>query len=212
MPVKTFLFDLDGTLLKSVEVILGAFKDTFQTFLPDLEFKEEEYTGFLGQTLFDTFGYYADDEVKVADMVAHYRNVSDQAFAKELFAYPHAKETLTYLKKQGCTIGIVTSKMRHVALDHLRRIELIEHIDGLIGYEDVKKHKPDAEPIQKALNLFKAKPEETIYVGDHENDIRAAKAAGTLSCAVTYSHRLKEMLALQPEYAIDDLVHLKDVI
>lgn len=211
MPVKTILFDLDGTLLKSVEVILGAFKDTFQTFLPDLELKEEEYTGFLGQTLFDTFGYYADESM-VKDMVAHYRNVSDQAFEKELLAYPHAKETLAYLKKQGCVIGIVTSKMRHVALDHLRRIELIEHIDGLIGYEDVKKHKPDAEPILKALTLLRAKPEETIYVGDHENDIRAAKAAGILSCAVTYSHRLKEMLALQPEYAIDDLVHLKDIV
>ncbi|MFP4177207.1 MAG: HAD-IA family hydrolase [Acholeplasmataceae bacterium] len=211
MPIKTILFDLDGTLLQSVDVILGAFRDTFRTFLPDLELKEEDYSGFLGQTLFDTFGYYAD-ETMVSAMIEHYRNVSDQAFEKELLAYPHAKETLSYLKQHGSTIGIVTSKMRHVALDHLRRIGLIELIDGLIGYEDVRKHKPDAEPIEKALNLFKAKPEETIYVGDHENDIRSAKAAGILSCAVTYSHRLREMLVLQPEYAIDDLVHLKDVI
>jgi len=62
------------------------------------------------------------------------------------------------------------------------------------------------------LELFKAKKSSTVYIGDHENDITAAKKAGVSSCAVTYSHRLKEMLMVQPEFVIDELVNLKDIV
>jgi len=65
---------------------------------------------------------------------------------------------------------------------------------------------------QEALELFNAKKESTVYVGDHENDMTAAKKAGISSCAVTYSHRLKEMLLVSPEFVIDELSNLKDIV
>jgi phosphoglycolate phosphatase-like HAD superfamily hydrolase len=102
--------------------------------------------------------------------------------------------------------------MKGVANYHLTLTGLIDHVEGVIGYEDTAKHKPNPEPILKALEVFNAKKESTIYIGDHENDMIAAKNAGVMTCAVTYSKRIKEMLNTQPDFAVDDLSQLRDLI
>ncbi len=210
--MKTILFDLDGTLIQTTKIILDTFVLTFEKFFPTIKLTETELTNMLGHTLFTTFGQYTLSKEKVDEMIEYYRHMSNQKIQEGLIAYPEAKETMTYLKKKGCTIGVVTSKMRHVATYHLELTELLPYVDGLIGYEDTELHKPNPEPILKALELLKAKKETTIYVGDHENDIVAAKKAGISACAVTYSHRLKEMLMEQPEFVIDELMNLKDIV
>jgi len=210
--MKTILFDLDGTLIQTPKIILESFKLTFEKYLPEVKLEQTELTNFLGQTLWKTFEYYTNDETLVNDMIAYYRKMSNDIIEMGLETFPNAKKTIRYLKKHGCKIGIVTSKMREVATYHLKLTNLFEDIDGIIGYEDAEKHKPDSEPILKALELFKAKKHDTIYIGDHENDIKAAKKAGIESCAVTYSDRIREMLFEQPEYVIDDLDNLRDII
>ncbi len=210
--MKTILFDLDGTLIQSTEIILETFILTFEKFFPSMKISEKELTNMLGHTLYTTFAFYTDSENQVNEMVDYYRVVSNQKIEEGLKAYPGAAETMAYLKKKGCTVGVVTSKMRHVATYHLELTGLLQYVDGLIGYEDSKEHKPNPEPLLKALKLFNAKPKTTIYIGDHENDITAAKNAGISSCAVTYSHRLHEMLLVQPEFVIDELINLKDII
>jgi HAD superfamily hydrolase (TIGR01549 family) len=210
--LKTILLDLDGTLIQTTEIILDTFKETLDKFFPHLKLKDEELTNLLGQTLYKTFGFYTDDQDEVDKIVEYYRLISNQKIENGLKAYPGAVETLKYLKSKNCTIGIVTSKMRKVALYHLELTGLIDYIDGLIGYEDVIHHKPNPEPVEKALKLFNADKKTTVYVGDHENDIIAAKKAGISSCAVTYSHRLKACLNEQPEFVIDELTNLKDFV
>lgn len=210
--IKTVLFDLDGTLIQTTKIIIDTFKITFAKYFPHLQLTEEEYTNFLGHTLFMTFGYYTDSPEKVDEMVKFYREVSDEMIEKGLQSYPGARETIEYLKKKKVKVGVVTSKMRHVAQHHLSLVGLDDLIEGIIGYEDVKEHKPAPEPIEKALALFGAKKEQTVYVGDHENDIVAAKKAGILTCAVTYSERLGQMLSYQPDFVIDELVNVKDLI
>ncbi|MBN2300151.1 MAG: HAD-IIIA family hydrolase [Acholeplasmataceae bacterium] len=210
--MKTILFDLDGTLIQTTQIILDTFVLTFKEFFPEVELSETELTNMLGHTLFTTFGNYTDSKEKVDEIIEYYRKVSNQKIEEGLITYPKAKETMAYLKKKGCTVGVVTSKMRKVATYHLELTGLLPYVDGLIGYEDTEIHKPNPEPILKALELFNAEKESTVYVGDHENDITAAKKAGTLACAVTYSHRLKEMLLVQPEFVIDELINLKDIV
>ena len=209
--IKTILFDLDGTLIDTVGIILDTFREAFDKFLPHVEISDQEMTSFLGQTLFQTFGFYTDEE-HVKEIIKFYREVSNEKIEQGLKAYPNARETLAYFKKKNLQVGIVTSKMREVATTHLKMTHLFEYTDGLIGYEDVTEHKPYPEPILKALTLFNAKNTSTIYIGDHENDMIAAKKAGVMTCAVTYSARIKEMLATQPDFVVDDLSQLKDLI
>lgn len=210
--MKTILLDLDGTLIDTTGIIIDTFKIAFEKYLPHIKMSDKDYTNLLGQTLWQTFGYYESDEQRIDEIVQFYRKTSNDMIESGLNAFPGAIETLKYLKKKGATVGVVTSKMRKVALYHLELTGLLEHIDGLIGYEDVENHKPDPEPILKALELFKANKETTVYVGDHENDMVAARKAGVSTCAVTYSQRFEEMIKEQPEFVIDELAHLKDFI
>lgn len=210
--IKCVLFDLDGTLIQTTEIIIETFKVTFQKYFPHIQLSDNDYTNMLGQTLFTTFGYYTSNQDEINEVVQFYRTYSDDIIEQGLKSYPGAVEIMTFLKKKNVKIGVVTSKMRHVATHHLKLTGLVDFIDGLVGYEDVTEHKPSPEPILKALQLFGTKPQSTIYIGDHENDIISAKKAGILTCAVTYSQRLKEMLSYNPDYAIDELIHIKDII
>lgn len=210
--IKTFLFDLDGTLIQTTEIIIDTFKITFEKYFPNLKLTGKEYSNLLGQTLFKTFEYYAESGADIDEMVKYYRDISNRIIDEGLKPYPGAVEMMEYLKKKGCKIGVVTSKMRTVASKHLEMTGLLSYIDHIVGYEDVVEHKPSPEPILNALIALNAKPKTAIYIGDHENDIIAAKKAGIQSCAVTYSLRLAEMLSAQPEYVIDELENIKDLI
>lgn len=209
--IKLVLFDLDGTLIQSTELIMEAFRVTFQKYFKDVDV-EVVLTNFLGQTLAETFGYYLKEDDDLDEIIAYYRKTSEVLIQSEMVAYPNALEIMSYLKKHHIRIGVVTSKMNHVARQHLTLVGLNDFIEHLVGYEDVKNHKPDKEPLEKALALFQMNADEAIYIGDHENDIRSAKASGMMSCAVSYSHRLKEMLSYMPDYVIDDLLHIKDIV
>ncbi len=209
--IKLVLFDLDGTLLKSTEIIMEAFVITFKKYFKDITLDERTLTSFLGHTLFETFGLYIKEDQSMDELVSFYRQTSE-ALMKDVQAYPNATALMESLKSKGVQIGVVTSKMNHVAREHLTLIGLNDYVTHLVGYEDVKNHKPDKEPIEKGLSLYGITPDEAVYVGDHENDMVAAKAAGVMSCAVSYSHRLKEMLAVMPDYVVDDLLQIEDII
>ncbi len=210
--IKTVLFDLDGTLIETTGIILSTFREAFDKFLPNVKITDLEMTAFLGQTLYTTFGFYASSESEVEHIIKYYREESNRKIEQGLSAYPKAIETLSYLKKKGLSVGVVTSKMREVAIYHLDLTGLLPYIDGLIGFEDTQEHKPSPDPINKAIDLFEAKRESTIYIGDHENDMISAKKAGVLTCAVTYSLRLSSLLAEQPDFVIDQLDQLKHLI
>ena len=209
--IKLVLFDLDGTLLKSTEIIMEAFVITFKKYFKDITLDERTLTSFLGHTLFETFGLHIKEDQSMDELVSFYRQTSE-ALMKDVQAYPNATALMESLKSKGVQIGVVTSKMNHVAREHLTLIGLNDYVTHLVGYEDVINHKPDKEPIEKGLSLYGITPDEAVYVGDHENDMVAAKAAGVISCAVSYSHRLKEMLAVMPDYVVDDLLQIEDMI
>ena len=210
--MKLILFDLDGTLIQSTGIIVEVFKMTFQTFFPKVTLTDEKLTSFLGQTLWQTFGEYTSDKTLIEDMFVYYRDKSEALINESLEAYPNAKETMQYLKDHGCKIGVVTSKMNQVAKRHLEITQLWAYVDTLVGYDDVDNHKPHPDPLLKAIKTFDLEPSDAIYIGDHENDIKAAKKAGMASCAVTYSFRLEQMLSEFPDYVIDDLSNLEDII
>jgi HAD superfamily hydrolase (TIGR01509 family) len=210
--IKVVLFDLDGTLIQTTEPIMETFKITFEHFFKEVTLTQEVLTSFLGQTLYQTFRLYESNEEKIEDIIQFYRKTSEALLDQGLDAYPHAETIMAWLKKKHIKVGIVTSKMNRVAKEHLHKTNLLPYVDHIVGYEDVIQHKPNKEPIEKALQFFQVSPDETVYIGDHENDIKAAKHAGCLSCGVTYSHRLQALLAEMPDYVIDELHHIKDLI
>ena len=211
MKIKLVLFDLDGTLIQSTEIIMNSFRETFKKYFNNVDV-ESVITEFLGQTLSETFGKYTNDNHDINEIIRFYRETSENMIKENLKEYPNAKNTLNGLRQMNIKIGVVTSKMKDVAMQHLEKTGLSKYIEFLVGYEDVEKHKPDPEPINKALNYFNIRNENVIYIGDHENDIISAKKANILSCGVTYSYRIKEILDHNPDFVVDDLKSILDLI
>ena len=210
--IKTVLFDLDGTLIQTPSAILKSFEIIFKSHLSHVKVDQKTLSSFLGQSLFKTFGLYVDHEKEIEHLVSEYRKVSEALLKDGVKAYPNARSTIEYLKQHRINVGVVTSKLRTVALKHIEMAGLSGLFDVVIGYEDVIEHKPNPEPILKGMAMLQAHKDETVYIGDHENDMISAKKAGCLTCAVSYSLRLEDMLKQFPDYVIDDLENVKDFI
>lgn len=83
----------------------------------------------------------------------------------------------------------------------------------LIGGNDVEHGKPAADPVLKILNTCGWNAAETLTVGDAPVDIQMGKAAGTLTCAVTYGNGTEaELAAAGPDYIISDFPALAEIV
>jgi len=185
LPVTTCLFDLDGTLIDSIPLIVESFRHTVVAHGRPLP-PDEAFIRGIGTPLDDQLREFAVDEEQVAAMRETYsryyidnHNASVQAFAGVL-------EALTTLKARGTKLGIITSKKRVGALRAVRHCELEPLLDIIVGADDTHKNKPDPEPVLYALTQLRVAASETFFVGDSPHDMAAGRAAGVKIAAVTW--------------------------
>jgi len=207
MTINTVLFDLDGTLIDTNDLIIESFLHTLDHYYPD-QYGREDVLTFLGPPLYDTF--VKMDESKVDEMVAHYRafNMSNHdAFVTE---FEGVLETVKILHEKGLKLGIVTTKMRQTVVMGLKLTGLDQYFDVVVCLDDVTNAKPDPEPIHLALQQLGSTPEEAIMVGDNFHDILAGKNAGTKTAAVSWTIKGVEYLqSFEPDYT---LTHMQDLL
>ncbi|VEU83102.1 prolipoprotein diacylglyceryl transferase [Acholeplasma hippikon] len=206
---KAVLFDLDGTLLDTLALIKVNTRETFKKFLPNINLSDDELKAFFGPTLHESFSWYEKDPKKIEQMVTFYRE-RNRINHHELGVkgFPHAYEALEALKNNGYLIGVVSSKKKEFVELGLEQNDLLKFVDVVVGSDDVNKHKPHPEPILKALEILNVTKENATYVGDHANDVLAAKACGMRAIGVSYSIHYRELLAAKPDIVIDDLEKL----
>lgn len=210
MKINTVLFDLDGTLIDTNDLIIASFEHTLAHFFPN-EKKEFDIVPYVGEPLIDTFRRI--DEVQAVDMVAMYRKHNDEHHDRLIKEYDGVYETVQELKKQGIKIAVVTNKVRDAALKGLELTRLDQFFDVVVSFDDVEKAKPHAEPILKALEELEAEPETTLMVGDSQFDIQAGNRAGTYTAGVAWSLKGKEFIEhLQPNYVIDHMSEIMDIV
>jgi pyrophosphatase PpaX len=208
--INTILFDLDGTLIDTNELIISTFLHTLEKYYPS-KYKREDVLPFLGPTLHETFG--AIDPERVEEMVVDYRtyNLANHDLLVKEFA--GVFETVQTLKEKGYKIAIVTTKRLDVTLKGLRLTKLDQFFDIIVAYDHVKKVKPDPEPILLALEQLGSKPEESLMVGDNFHDILAGKNAGTKTAGVSWSIKGREYIAkYEPDYVLENMADLLTIL
>ncbi len=207
MKLRTILFDLDGTLIDTNELIMASFAHTFKQF--GLAFTKEEMMEFNGPPLIDTFRTFIPN--KVEDMVATYRKHNKAYHDEYVRIFPHVKTTLRELRAQGVRIAVVTSKMHDVARHGIEFTGIDPYIEYLIALDDVEHAKPHPESVIKAMELLDAEAHTTLMVGDNYHDIEAGKNAGIQTAGVAWSHKGKEFLSsYEPTYMLEDMRDLLD--
>ena len=200
--VKAVLFDLDGTLLDTNELIYNSFDRTFKDKL-GIELKREEIIDFFGIPLGDPFKKHAKLE-QVDELVAYYRKYNEEIHDTMCFAFDGVKELLDGLKERGLKIGIVTSKREALAVRGMKIAGIYDYMDIIITPESTELHKPNPDPALKACNDLGIEPSEAIMVGDSIYDIYCGKSAGCKTCGVNYTFiGLDNLKASEPDYFID---------
>jgi pyrophosphatase PpaX len=184
-PLDTFLFDLDGTLIDSIELIRRSFEHALRVHR-DAAPDPDEWLGGLGTPLSAQFGRYTDDAREIERMIATYRVHNAEHHDELVRAYPGTKELLERLATRGVRLGIVTSKQRGRALHGLEHCGLGGFFELVIGVDEVQRHKPHPEPVLTALAAFGADARRAIFVGDSPHDLAAGRAAGTRTAAALW--------------------------
>ena len=183
--IHCVLFDLDGTLIDSLELYVQAVKRT----LEDTIF-EEVPTERLATLRLNSeprlLGYFVPSgEVEAAHrrFLANYNLLHEEYFDG---VYPGIQKLLASLRRSSVKTGIVTGKSRG-AWEITRSHAGLGDFDTLVFDDDVSAPKPDCEGIVKAMANLEASPAETVYVGDSVSDLEAATTAGVGFLAARWS-------------------------
>ncbi len=190
--IKTMLFDLDGTIIDTNELIIRSFIEALQGVAPE-GFGREHIIPSMGQPLTDQLKLFSGLE-DVTQLVAAYREVNLRLHDEYVKAFDYVNEVIEKLHGQGIQIGVVTTKMRLTTERGLKYTGLYDYIDAIVTIDDVVNPKPHAEPVSKAIGLLGADPSSTIMVGDSIVDIESAIAAGAIAVGVAWSLKGEQIL------------------
>jgi pyrophosphatase PpaX len=187
--LKTFLFDLDGTLLDSIELILRSYRHTMKVHR-GTEPPDDVWLRGLGTPLWVQFRHWTDDPAEIQAMVATYRAYNMEhhdALARPYEGVVDAVQALrTGGEGDGRQLGLVTSKMRSGALRGLRLLGLEDAFQAVVCADEVTHPKPHPEPVLRALDLLGAEAGEAVFIGDSRHDIECGRAAGVRTAAVLW--------------------------
>ncbi|MBQ5702643.1 MAG: HAD-IA family hydrolase [Peptococcaceae bacterium] len=209
MAIKGILFDLDGTVINTNELIFQSFEYALENVLHTTLSRDVLRTTFgkpLAQIMEEMGGNQAQELRKafVDYSIAH---------ETDIYLFPHVEDALKELKARNIGTAVVTSRLYRSALRDLHQFELEKYFDVFITPEATEKHKPNPEPALKALELLGIKPQEAIMVGDSGLDLLCGKQAGCKTAAVRYSLFPEEELAQhQPDYMLDSLLDLLPLV
>lgn len=209
--IKAVLFDLDGTLLDTNELIYKSFYYTFKEGL-NLELSKDQITSMFGQPLQDSFKDYAKEE-EIDNLIKMYREYNESLHDNMCDAFLGVNELLNELKRREIKIGIVTSKRDILARRGMEIANIIDYMDVIVTPECTDKHKPNREPAIYACNKLNINPKEAIMVGDSHFDLMCGKDAGCKTCGVKYTALdIKRLEEVNPDYFIDEPMDLLDFI
>ena len=181
----TILYDLDGTLIDSVRLILDSYHHTLQ--VHDFPARTDaHWLRGLGIPLRQQFAEWAEDEDLLQAMIVTYREYNLAHHDDAVEPYPGVVDVVGALKRAGCRSALVTSKNRYGAQRGLERVGLETMFDILVSADDVERPKPHPEPVERALDYLNAEAHRTIFVGDSVHDMEAGRAAGVSTGAVLW--------------------------
>ena len=207
------LFDADGTLIGTDELIFASFKHTFEKYVPDHTLTQEELLSFLGPSLEESFGRYVSDPAIIDEMITYYRKHNVEHTEELIQKYPLCKETIHSLKEQGYKLGVVSTKFTNQVLLGLKACEIDEYFDVVLGRDKVEHLKPSPEGLFKACDELNESYDYLVYIGDSVTDIQAGKAAMAYTIGITWSPKGRDALdALHPDYMMSSYGELENII
>ena len=209
---STFLFDLDGTLIDSTELIMSSFRHTMYAHRGMVPSEAEWRAGF-GTPLRPQLARYARSEEELTRMEATYRAHNREHHDRLIKPFEGIHEVVRQLWDRKSSMCIVTSKNRPATIRGLRHCELDRFFDILVTADDVTEHKPDPAPVLEALLRLKADATETVFIGDSPHDCVAGQKAKVLTAAALWGPFGRENLEPHsPDHWLEQPVEILQLV
>lgn len=208
--LDTVVFDFDGTLADTSELIINSFQTIYKKF-----FGEEKPIEYISQFFGEPLKVTLEREFPqpFEDVFNEYREYQSGRFNADVKLFNNAAEILQYLKSKNIKTAVVTSRMRESVIKALNYFNIDKYFDVVIAVNDTINHKPHPEPLLKAINLLGTSPDKTLFVGDSKFDMECANNAGAIP-VLTGWHAGAEELKNQYDikYVINDLYEISRII
>lgn len=198
----TYLFDFDGTIVDSIELIFRCYRHAARRHLAELP-DDKVWRDGLGTPLRQQFRAVTADVALIEAMVVSYREYHHQHHDTSVSLYPGVAPVLDALVARGATLGVVTSKLRRGAERGLKLTGLAEHFRVVVTADEVTRPKPDPEPVLTALERAGADPARAVFIGDSPHDIAAGRSAGIATAGVLWGpFAADELAACAPTFVL----------
>lgn len=202
------LFDLDGTLVNTIDLIVASFQHAHQEVLAETVDRATIST-WIGRTLPDIYSAWPDHTQQLWDCYVEFNLANLERLQT---SFDHMTELVTELAESGVRIGVATSKARPAAERSLAAAQLDDRVELLATLTDTEHHKPHPAPLLHSLQKWD-NPTGAVYVGDAVVDIHAARATGIDSVAVTWGAGDEGVLrAAQPTAVASTVDELRRVL
>ena len=202
--IDTVLFDFDGTIMDTNEVIIESWQHAFKE-LTGEEGDIEKILDTLGEPLELSIGKLLP-QFDLQEVLAVYREYQHNHYKEMISLFPGVQELIDYLSENGYKMGLVTNRLRYTTDIGMEKYNLDKIFGSIVACNEAPRNKPFADPILFALEQLDSSPETTILVGDSANDIISGKNADVVTVRVAWAmasdgSHVKEDVA--PDYTIE---------
>ncbi len=216
MPPKTLVFDLDGTLIDSAPDLTTALNKLLHDYsLTSLSLNQVrrmigDGASKLVERAFEAKNATLPQNLDrlVEKFIAHYQ----AALVVNTVLYPHVAQTLTTLKQVGHKLAVCTNKPYRPTVQILKHFKLMHLMDGVAGGDSFSFKKPDGRHIAKLLENMNCLLENTIMIGDSQNDVYAARDIGIPVIFMNYGYTQVPAEVLKPNIILDDFSLIPSII
>ncbi len=193
------LFDLDGTLLDTLEDLATSGNEVLAARGCPTHSKEA-YKTFIGNgmtNLICTIFPEADrpeTEEEIAEALAEYRAAYGRNWTNTTCAFPGIRELLTELEKTGIPIGVVSNKSHDFTVKCVEEFLPDWEWSAVLGHREGAEKKPHPQGALEAAEKLGLPPERCLFVGDSDVDMMTAVNAGMQAVGVEWGFRSTEEL------------------
>jgi phosphoglycolate phosphatase len=211
---KALLFDFDGTLYDTWPAIRDVFCFTYLHFKLGADVSHIHAMASIPHDYQTAFKLAFKTDSPNKEMVEFAEKLYLQTVSDKTKLFPKVRETIDELKRRGFAWGIVTNKRQQFTEAVLSHSGFQDQCKILICAENVEKLKPNPEGLLKACSALEVKPEEVLYVGDSEADVKASQACG-MKCAIIFYANAEKTAATKvwgADYTLAEMTDLLDLV
>jgi len=202
---KCIIFDMDGTLTQTNELIFDSFNHVAEKYL-NKRLTPKGITDLFGpperECMINMLGGTENLDSVMEEYYHFYRNEHNSLATM----YPGTKNILDFLKSQNVIIALFTGKGRHSTDITLEEFGITKYFDVTMTGDDVDEFKPSGDGIKKIMQKFSLKPNEVLMVGDAVSDFKASREVGVEIASVVWdSYGKDEVLRLGSDFLFHDV-------